>query len=61
MNKVSFSDMIRNKDLMSFNQDEKNFLQLCPDCDTKLTNNDLVDGYDTIVVCPCCGLRIYVG
>ena len=57
---VSYNDMIRNKDLLSFN-DKEETLVVCPDCDHKLTSKDLMEGYSTIASCPCCGLRIYVG
>lgn len=57
---IPYSDMIRNKDLLSFNE-KADILLLCPDCDHKLTRENLIEGYDTIAKCPSCGLRIYVG
>jgi DNA-directed RNA polymerase subunit RPC12/RpoP len=60
MTKISYEARIRNKDLMSFS-DTAEFLLLCPDCQSRITKDHLVEGYDTLVVCPSCGLRIYIG
>lgn len=57
---MKYEDMIRNKDLMSFNE-RAEILVCCPDCDFKLTADNLVEGYVTIAKCPGCGLKIYVG
>ena len=39
----------------------KEFVIVCPDCDNVLTTDDFFDGYDSIVCCSNCGLKIYVG
>lgn len=57
-NKTSFGASVDCLDLTQFTS---GFIRLCPDCGAEVKLDDLVEGYDTICICPECKLKIYIG